>query len=104
MRRASTQLNVFVKSIIRASSSERHENETVEAFHRRLRHDLRTPLNAVKGYSELLIEDMEADGEHPLREDLVKLKDSADQLLGQIDAMATLAQQKDAGPDYDPTG
>ena len=101
MRSASMQLNAFVKSIIQNSSSDRHEGETLEVFHRRLRHDLRTPLNAIKGYSELLIEDMEADGEHPLRDDLVKLKDSADQLLGQIDAMATLAQRKDAGADDD---
>jgi len=101
MRSASIQLNAFVKSIIQNSSSELHEGETIDVFQRRLRHDLRTPLNAIKGYSELLIEDMAADGEHPLREDLVKLKDSADQLLGQIDAMATLAQRKDAGPDTD---
>jgi adenylate cyclase len=101
MRSASIQLNAFVKSVIHNSSAELHEGETAEVFHRRLRHDLRTPLNAIKGYSELLIEDMEADGAHPLREDLVKLKDSADQLLGQIDAMATLAQRKDAGSDTD---
>jgi adenylate cyclase len=101
MRGASIQLNAFVKSIIQNSSAELHEGETIEVFHRRLRHDLRTPLNAIKGYSELLIEDMEADGAHPLREDLVKLKDSADQLLGQIDAMATLAQRRDAGSETD---
>ena len=99
MRGASVQLNTFVKSIIQGSSSDHVKGETLEAFHRRLRHDLRTPLNAIKGYSELLIEDMEADGEHPLRADLVKLKDSADQLLGQIDAMAALARQQEAGGD-----
>ncbi|HML08045.1 MAG TPA: adenylate/guanylate cyclase domain-containing protein [Xanthobacteraceae bacterium] len=96
MRGASVQLNAFVKSIIQDSSAERQAGETLETFHRRLRHDLRTPLNAIKGYSELLIEDMEADGDHPLRADLVKLKESADQLLGQIDAMAALARQGDA--------
>jgi adenylate cyclase len=98
MRSASAQLNIFVTSIIRASSPDRHENETFEAFHRRLRHDLRTPLNAVKGYSELLIEDMDSDGLHPLRADLMKLKDSADQLLGQIDAMVELARHEDGRP------
>ena len=60
---------------------------------------MRTPLNAIKGYSELLIEDMEADGEHPLRADLAKLKESADQLLGQIDAMVALARQQGDGAD-----
>jgi adenylate cyclase len=99
MRSASVQLNTFVKSLIQDSASDRLKDETPEAFHRRLRHDLRTPLNAIKGYSELLIEDMEAEGEHPLREDLTKLKASADQLLGQIDAMAALARPEDTEPD-----
>ena len=92
MRNASVQLNAFVKSLIQNTSSDRQKDETLETFHRRLRHDLRTPLNAIKGYSELLIEDMETDGEHPLRAGLIKLKASADQLLGQIDTMAALAR------------
>ncbi len=92
MRGASVQLNAFVRSLIQDSAADRQRDETPEAFHRRLRHDLRTPLNAIKGYSELLIEDMDADGAHPLRSDLTKLKESADQLLGQIDAMAALAR------------
>ena len=95
MRSASVQLNAFVKSLIQDSSAGLEKNETPEEFHRRLRHDLRTPLNAIKGYSELLIEDMEADGKHPLRSDLIKLKESADQLLSQIDAMAALARGED---------
>ncbi len=94
MRGASVQLNAFVKGLIQDSTADRQKDESLEAFHRRLRHDLRTPLNAIKGYSELLIEDMDADGEHPLRLDLTKLKESADQLLGQIDAMAALARRE----------
>jgi adenylate cyclase len=92
MLSASVQLNAFVSSIIKDSSSDSPEGETPEAFHRRLRHDLRTPLNAIKGYSELLIEDMDERDEQPLRADLAKLKDHADQLLGQIDAMVALAR------------
>jgi len=97
MRSASEQLNAFVTSIIQDSSSDRQIDETLEAFHRRLRHDLRTPLNAIKGYSELLIEEMEPRGGHPLCADLVRLKDSADQLLTQIDAMAALARHEEVG-------
>src|SRR5262245_1671265 len=96
MRSASVQLNAFVKSLIRDSSSDRLNDETLDAFHRRLRHDLRTPLNAIKGYSELLIEDPDAEGMLPLRTDLTKLKASADQLLGQIDAMTALARRETA--------
>ncbi len=98
MRSASAQLNAFVKSLIQDSTADRQKDESLEAFHRRLRHDLRTPLNAIKGYGELLIEDMPADDEHPLRLDLTKLKESADQLLGQIDAMAALARREEAEP------
>jgi adenylate cyclase len=96
MRSASLQLNAFVKGLIQDSLADRQKDETLEAFHGRLRHDLRTPLNAIKGYSELLIEDMDGDAVHPLRLDLAKLKESADQLLGQIDAMAALARREEA--------
>ena len=93
MRSASAQLNTFVKTIIQNSAADRKAGEAPEEFHRRLRHDLRTPLNAIKGYSELLLEDMEGEGQQPLRSDLTKLKDSADQLLRQIDAMVALTRQ-----------
>ena len=99
MRTASVQLNAFVKSLIRESAADHlQEEETLDAFHRRLRHELRTPLNAIKGYSELLIEDLETGAAESLRADLVKLKASADQLLGQIDAMTALARRETAEP------
>jgi class 3 adenylate cyclase/CheY-like chemotaxis protein len=98
MRSASVQLNIFVKSLIQDSSPNCKKDETLEEFHRHLRHDLRTPLNAIKGYGELLIEDMDAEGAHTLRADLTKLKESADQLLRQIDTMVALARQ-DSGLD-----
>jgi adenylate cyclase len=101
MRSASAQLNAFVKSVIQDSSGEQQTDETPEAFHRRLRHDLRNPLNAIKGYSELLIEDLDADGNQPLRLDLIKLKESADQLLSQIDAMAALARREEGAAKAD---
>jgi adenylate cyclase len=97
MRAASVHLNGFVASLIQGSWS---EGLAPEAFHGRVRHDLRTPLNAIKGYSELLIEDME-DREHPLRSDLTKLKESADQLLAQIDTMFALARQEQTEAHHD---
>jgi CheY-like chemotaxis protein len=94
MRSASIQLTTFVKSVTTDGSSAQGQAENFEAFQRRLRHDLRSPLNVIKGYSELLIEDMDADNNHPLREDLTKLRDSADQLLAQIDAIVTLTRSE----------
>jgi adenylate cyclase len=95
MHTASVQLNAFVKKLLQDTSSDLHNGEPLHDFHRRLRHDLRTPLNAIKGYSELLIEDMEGDGDSNLRFDLEKLKQSADQLLGQIDSMVALTRQQE---------
>jgi adenylate cyclase len=100
MRTASVRLNTFVASLIQGASSGRQDGEAIEAFHRRLRHDLRNPLNAIKGYSELLIEDMEGDDEHPLHGDLARLKASADQLLAQIDTMVLLGRHEEPGLDH----
>ena len=48
------------------------------AFKAKLRHDLRTPLNAVKGYGELIIEDARDNGREDLLADVGKLMDAAD--------------------------
>jgi class 3 adenylate cyclase len=53
----------------------------------RLRHDLRNPLNAIKGYSELLLEDLEDIGGEPLQSDLEVLLAEAQRLLSQIDVI-----------------
>ena len=97
MRTASLRLNAFVNDHVQDTLSIRQQGESFEEFYRRLRHDLRTPLNAIKGYSELILEDMDGGGESDLRDDLTKLKDSADQLLVQIDSMVALAQQDESG-------
>jgi class 3 adenylate cyclase/CheY-like chemotaxis protein len=57
------------------------------AFKAKLRHDLRTPLNAVKGYSELIMEEARDTGREDLLVDVGKLMDAAEQLLRQIDKL-----------------
>jgi class 3 adenylate cyclase/CheY-like chemotaxis protein len=95
MHAAGERLNAFVTRLIEDTSADRKQNESFDDFHRRLRHDLRTPLNAIIGYGEMLIEDMAEDNDAPLRNDLVKLKQSADVLLGQIDAMVALSHTEE---------
>ncbi len=96
MRVASVRLTTFVNGLIDNAAADRQQDESAEAFQRRLRHDLRTPLNAIIGYSELLIEDTLDGVGGELRGDLEKLLQSATSLLGQIDAMVTLTQEPDA--------
>jgi adenylate cyclase len=59
-------------------------------FKTKLRHDLRTPLNAVKGYSELIMEEARDTGREDLLADVGKILDAAEQLLGQIDKLVGL--------------
>jgi adenylate cyclase len=58
-------------------------------FRRMLRHDLRTPLNAVKGYAEMLREDAAAVGAETFACDLDKLLGEAALLLDRIDGLVT---------------
>jgi class 3 adenylate cyclase/CheY-like chemotaxis protein len=53
----------------------------------KLRHDLRTPINAIKGYGEMLVEDAASDGHEGLLADLGKLLTAADGVLKLIDAL-----------------
>ncbi len=52
----------------------------------KLRHDLRTPINAIKGYGEMLAEDA-AEADPALLDDLGKLLVAADGMLKRIDAL-----------------
>ena len=52
-----------------------------------LRHDLRTPINAIKGYGEMVLEDLEDLGGEALRPDLERLLDETNRLLSQLDGI-----------------
>jgi adenylate cyclase len=58
----------------------------------RLRHDLRTPLTAIKGYGELLVEEARESGHEGMLLDLGKVLDLAERLLEEIDKLLTLAR------------
>lgn len=58
---------------------------------KRLRHDLRTPMNAIKGYSEMLLEDLDDLNAGHLEADLLRLLEHTDALLQQIDKLAVLS-------------
>jgi class 3 adenylate cyclase len=68
------------------------EGEDQAAAQKKLRHDLRTPINAVKGYGEMLLEDLEDLGAERLRADLDVLLDQANRLLAQIDSIVDFSR------------
>jgi adenylate cyclase len=65
-------------------------------FKSKLRHDLRTPLNAVKGYSELIIEDALDGGQKELLVDIRKILAAAEELLPQIAKLVELIDAPDS--------
>ncbi len=62
------------------------------AAQKKLRHDLRTPINAIKGYGEMLLEDLEDLGAERLRADFDILLDQTNQLLSQIDTIVDFSR------------
>jgi adenylate cyclase len=84
MRSAATQLSSLVSQAVEAFGRGRGVTAT-------LRHDLRTPLSAIKGYGELLVEEAQDRGQDALQQDLAKVVDLADRLLVEIDRLVAAA-------------
>ncbi len=59
----------------------------------KLRHDLRTPMNAIKGYGEMLVEDAADAGHEVLVADLTRLLASVQGVLARIDALVDFSDQ-----------
>jgi len=63
-------------------------------FQAKLRHDLRNPLNAIKGYAELLLEEIDEVGAASTRPDLEALLSEAESLLSRIDVIIDFSSSK----------
>jgi signal transduction histidine kinase len=66
-------------------------------FLRVLRHDLRTPINHVIGYSELLLEDLDDGDEALFRDDLLKILGSGRELLALVNESLSV-NEAEIGP------
>lgn len=60
------------------------KSDNISLLESRLRHDLRTPLNAVKGYSEMLLDDLHGSEDSTLYSLFSSLLSQTDQILGTI--------------------
>jgi adenylate cyclase len=60
-------------------------------FKSKLRHDLRTPLTALKGYGEMLLEDAQDVSADTFVDDLQKLLNAVKRLLARLDGLVELA-------------
>lgn len=86
---ASKQLLNLITHLFSQDSTAVGQVET-EAFTSTIRHDLRTPINAIIGYSEMLLEDIEESDEYPTRSHLEKILATARRLLTLINDLTHL--------------
>jgi class 3 adenylate cyclase len=87
---AGLALQSLLDEVLRQSAG---EIEDIDGYRTKLRHDLRTPINAVKGYGEMIIEDARDGGHDALLPDLEKLLAAADGMLARIDALVAFSGQ-----------
>lgn len=98
IRSAGENLNALIASLLDpAQLAERAGDCDIEDFRTKLRHDLRTPISAIKGYGEMLAEDARAEGHEGFAKDLDRLLDAANRMLRQIDALAQVGSAEPGG-------
>ncbi|MFA3920922.1 adenylate/guanylate cyclase domain-containing protein [Ruegeria hyattellae] len=86
---AATELSVFVDQLLHPDMAMKLTVDGDEGA-KRLRHDLRTPMNAIRGYGEMLLEDLDDLNALHLEPDLLGLLEHTNALLMQIDMLASL--------------
>jgi adenylate cyclase len=64
----------------------------LEAIQSKIRHDLRNPLNGIKGYAELLLEELDEFGGPTIRADLEALLGASESLLARIDVIVDFSR------------
>ncbi len=95
------------KLLAKDAAAELFDGNDTDAVQKTLRHDLRTPINAIKGYGEMVLEDLEDLGGEALRPDLERLLGEANRLLAQLDGIIDFSRADaeggggDSGPAED---
>lgn len=96
MQAAGLQLQRLIDDLLDPAFLTQHADTDYETLRGRLRHDLRTPLTAIQGYGEMLLEDGEQARADSFVQDLRKLLSAATRLLERIDALVDFASREGA--------
>jgi adenylate cyclase len=92
MHQAGLDLQRLIHDLLDPGGTTRQSGEAgYDEFRSTLRHDLRTPLTALTGYGEMLLEDALAASAGALVEDLQKILNAAKRLLARVDNLVEFA-------------
>jgi CheY-like chemotaxis protein len=85
VREAGTELLALVNEVLDPTRLDDLAEVDIESFAATLRHDLRTPIDTIIGFSELLLEDASASGRDDAIPDLEKINKAAVRFLALVD-------------------
>jgi class 3 adenylate cyclase len=91
IQRAGRALLALINEVLDPARLAAGSAEDEAAAGARIRHDLRTPVNAILGYSEMLIEDAQASGREAGVDDLERIRGAGQRLLAVIDDIVRLS-------------
>ena len=96
---ASRALNRLIAELTDpAQAGSEREAQDPDEYRRHLRHDLRTPINAIKGYGEMLREDAaDLDDADAFLGDLDRLLEESSRFLEKIDGLVTFSLPEERG-------
>ena len=95
MYQAGLDLQRLVQDLLDPSGVTRQSGDSgYDEFKSKLRHDLRTPLTALKGYGEMLLEDAQAASADSLVDDLQKILNAAKRLLARVDSLVEFVSRE----------
>ncbi|MCW6511098.1 adenylate/guanylate cyclase domain-containing protein [Lichenifustis flavocetrariae] len=105
MKASSLRLRIVVEELLDTSASQRSLSEKqIDDFTASLRHELRTPITAIMGYGELLLEEAREEGFPTMVETLDGLLAASRRLLGGIDSMIEFIQSGSLTTTHGETG
>jgi adenylate cyclase len=89
-------LGVVNRLLDEAAAPAQASRADLGAIQAKMRHDLRNPLNAIKGYAELLLEELDELGGAAIRTDLEALLGESASLLARIDPIVDFSRGQDS--------
>lgn len=90
--RLNTELHVINVALEKARDEAMSANRSKSLFFATMSHEFRTPLNAMIGYTEMLLEDARSNGADDQMQDLMRVQNAAKHMLLLVDDILDLAK------------